>query len=168
MNKFAQEIDHAYAIGALQKLAEHQIDPSAFVEAATQSQHDGMHKIASAIVRLDQAVRSQEQSRNKEAYLGKAKNILGKLTGADEISSGVRVLRNLENVTPETAKMLRRDALGELGKGGAKALGLGGLGAGAIYAGGDADTTANQMRQMANENLGTDFDTESRLSQLLG
>jgi len=53
--------------------------------------------------------------------------------------------------------------LRNLGLGGAGLAGLGGAGA---YAMGDADTTSNQLRNMSNNMLGTDFDTQSRLSAL--
>jgi len=46
--------------------------------------------------------------------------------------------------------------------------GLGALGLGGAYAMGDADTTGNQLRNMSNQYLGTDLETQSRLSHALG
>lgn len=58
-----KQIRHAYAAGALEKLAEHDIDPASFVQAAAQSQDQEMRKIASAIVELDSDIQYQQQQK---------------------------------------------------------------------------------------------------------
>ena len=84
-----QEINYAFAIGAFQKMAEYDGSPAKFVEAAAQSNHQGMRKIASAVVELDQAVQQEKQA----GVWDSVKRALGMeedYTAGDAVSRGLR------------------------------------------------------------------------------
>lgn len=206
-----QEVNHAFAIGALEKMAEYGVDPQRFVEAAEQTGDPTMCKVASAVIDLDSAIR-----REKLAARQKTANPLAKLvqeakavpSRAGDALEGLRSAKKLQQQGSQAvefgqnaAQMNRgetADLAGELAgkrfgeadmmrqlakeQGLAAARGaaapaalVGGGGAAAAYGAGDADTTSNKIKNMANKNLGTDFDTQSRagagiekLRELLG
>ena len=206
-----QEINYAFAIGALEKMAEYDVSPAKFVEAATQSNHQGMRKIATAVVELDCAVQREKQAwaggrSSATAIADGVGNLAGRIpmvgkrieeglghtavrNAADSANSSVEELagfnkllagrgKNTLNAAYDPVSRKKVDALmdaiskrnANVAGAGAAAGGLGALGlaGGAAYGAGDADTYGNQARGLANDNLGTDFDMQSRLAELLG
>ena len=176
-----QEINYAFAIGALEKMAEYDVSPAKFVEAATQSNHQGMRKIATAVVELDGAVQREKQAAGGRGTamahgVGEGLENLGGLGKKLQDLLGHTQARNAAQGVTDGAlggpdELLRALQSRNMRMGGAAAGGLGALGlaggAGA-YGAGDADTYGNQARGLANDNLGTDFDMQSRLAELLG
>lgn len=154
--------ENAFAVGAVEKLAEYNISPQQFVQAAVNSNDRNMRKIASTIVNLDEDLRAEQ---TKQASVGA---LARRGLGVGQGSSGNAAMNAAAAAAaaPAAGEGMSRAAL--MGLGGAGLVGAGGLGAGAAYLGGDADTTGNKVRRFANQHLGTDFDTESRLQQLLG
>ena len=188
-----QQISRAFAIGALEKMAELNVNPGKFVQLAVQTQDPTMCKIASAVVELDQAVQREKVAGARADAVGdavgeglgrlggignKLQELLGhskvKQVAADaDYRQAQRGLRGYNySVSPEDEVAQLLDALKSrnrrmAGVAGAGLLGAGGAAGGAVYGLGDADTLQNQAANLSNEYLGTDFDTQSRLSALL-
>jgi len=211
---------YAYAYGALEKMAEYNVDPYTFVRAAIRTQDPVGLKIASALAALEKvalnigsrpthsmaqafvpgiaprgpeyaremlmnrAARAAmnappEQTLEEAAALAAGKGPgpgIGQrimdAAGDMGLQSGTNpwTARQTHNVLQAgpgandvSAAALRNQNL--VVGGGLTALGAGGAG---VYGGMDADTYGNQAANLANEYLGTDFDTISRIGNMLG
>ena len=162
---------YAYAEGALIKMAEYNVDPAAFVQAAVQTQDPVALKIANALVAYEK-VAGPAGLLTGPAAPGMFRRAAGRLGEFGENVWGGRAARQTANDilgTPghggtEWAQRALRDQ--NLAMGGAAALPFGV--AGAAYAGGDADTYGNQAANLSNDYLGTNFGTTSRLGNMFG
>ena len=147
MTQNNQRVKFAFAAGAVEKLAERQVDINQFVNVAAQSNNPDLKKVASLIVELDQAVK-QEQMQKQAAYQ-----------------------RQVQQQQLQAQRQKQAAAPGGGGKGKMIAGGLGALGlaGGAGYAGhqyltGDSGTTGNAILDDINRSpIPMDFDTLSRL-----
>lgn len=152
---------YAYAHGALTKLAEHRVSPVDFINAAVQTQDPGALKIARAIVEYEKVANAGVMKGRK--MLGQVGDAIGdawqgvKNVGQDAMMNPfgeeglVALARGGDELAPRAQKALAMQGAGLAGVGGLGALGMS-----------DADTLQNQMANMANNNLGTDFGTQSR------
>jgi len=109
-----QEINYAFAIGALQKMAEYGVSPAKFVEAAAQSNHQGMRKIASAVVELDQAVQQEKNAGLQfvDRAAAKVRKLVGKPRSYDEFytNDALRGRQNRpDNVASRLENLWRKD-----------------------------------------------------------
>ncbi len=147
--------NEAYVRGALVKMAEHNVDPGAFVRAAIQTQDPLALKVASAIVGLEKTAAGRTS-----ALLGGARGLLDK--GTQLVSEGVAIpAYRLSELALENPGL----TTGLVGAGG---LGLGAAGlAGAKgvydYGMAPADTMENKLRALANRIPGLDLEQQSRL-----
>lgn len=150
--------NQAFAVGALEKLAEYNIPADQFVKTASQGQNPTMRKIASAIVELDQAIRAKQQQEKtaRVSPIGNpGRDTLGKLidkipsirdlsgqsrvdqarqaapTSAQDVQDAVQTMgrNNAEGHLPRAVDELQ-DAIQSRNRrvGGAAAAGVGGLG----------------------------------------
>lgn len=161
MHKLAQlnlnnTVDRAYLHGFQTKLAEYGLTLEDFVEL--------QEKTAAAGGMINRLTSS----------FGEAKKLPGafktwnkRRQGANALEESGRIFsaKNQRGMNNEILKAQMYNAAPALAVGGG---GLALAGTGVAYGAGDADTTGNQMRQMSNRHLGTDFDTESRFGAMFG
>lgn len=147
-------LNHAFAYGALVKMAEYQVDPAAFVQAAIQTQDPQSLKISRAILEYEK-VAGFATSAGKG--IDRGADFLKNLTAGRAGRAGSKNLINtVEDVMggnvgrmDEHAQGMLRGAQQRVGDqnlamGGAAALGLGGAGAAAGMQ--PEDTWANKAR----------------------
>lgn len=176
--------EHAFAVGAIEKLAEYNVAPAQFVQAAARSGDETMQKIASTIVNLDRAIQAQQGQEKQANKLNKAVSMIPGVRnireGGENLMDPRRLLQDtpgdirpadvLRNMRQEGLDEQQAEALRQLGVGAAQlggtGLGIGGLGAGGAYLMGDSGTTGSGLQDFSNQYLGTDFDTLSRLQAM--
>lgn len=136
------ELDRAYLYGFKTKLAEYGLTLQDFVAL--------QEKTAAAPAQAARGIFEQAGSL---------------LRGGKNIAKN----RYQGHATTDQALQMARE-LFDANRGGAALLGGGALAGtgGTAYAMGDADTPGNRMRNMSNQYLGTNFDTQSRLGALFG
>jgi hypothetical protein len=81
---------HAFAYGALVKMAEHQVDPATFIKVAIQTQDEGAMKISRAILEYEKVA---------EGRLGKMVD-----AGTDMVEKGVEAVKGAPAKAKETAE----------------------------------------------------------------
>lgn len=146
--------DVAYMMGFRAKLAEHGVAWDDFLDYAEKTAFMGaLGKSFKAMKKLPGAVGDWRKSRRMAGKMDTMAKNLGQ-----EGSS--RAARGREWANKELLQA-GREALPAAG---VTAAGAGG----AAYAAGPADTTQNQMKQLSNRYLGTDFGMQSRLGAMLG
>jgi hypothetical protein len=144
---------YAYATGFVTKLAEYGVSPYQFVEAAAYSGQPELVKIAEYLLigaewEKEAGIVSQGVRRGVD---GKRALRLG-YEAAETVAKGPLKAR---------PKGLSTGAKAAIGGGAAATV------AGTAYGMGDADTPSNKMKNMANENMGTNLKTQSRFSNML-
>jgi hypothetical protein len=166
---------YAYAHGALVKMAEHNVDPGAFVQAAINTQDPLALKVAHAIVEYEKVAGIGAKAkglahRASNAITGGGGGIGGLAPAAagkaDDLAMGMAgVGEQMRLPQGVTDAMINNPQL-------TAALGLGvptaGLAGAGLYGAGDADTLQNQAANLSNQYLGTDFGTQSRAGALFG
>ena len=115
------------------------------------------------------AAPSREQAMNALTDAAGRKPGMGKQMNQISAESSARKARDFQ----ETADFARSSANRQMLDAGKAALPSAGLVAvpgvaGATYLGGDADTMPNKLKNMSNDNFGTNFSTQSRLGAMLG
>lgn len=143
--------DQAYVYGFRTKLAEHGITLEEFLEYAEKTAFfGGLGKSFQAMKKLPGAVGDWRKSRRLAGQIDEA---------------GGRGYSTMANDAREWAnKDLMRAGKAALPAAGVTAAGLGGVN----YAASPANTTSNQMKQMSNQHLGTNFGMQSRIGSMFG
>lgn len=169
--------EHAFAVGALEKLSEYNVSPAKFVQAASQSNNGTMQKIASTIVNLDRAVQGQQKHASVYQNLLSSAESLGKgIKNLNPLGESRRMARKMTQegkhpLAEQATQHLNDITKQELREGIPAALAgtaaLGTAGAGGAYAAGDSGTTGSGMKDLSNQYLGTNFDEMSRIQALL-
>jgi hypothetical protein len=146
--------NHAFAYGALVKMAEHNVDPADFVRAAVQTQDPQALKIAQAIVDYEKAASMADSIAQGGKRVGQ---FVENLTGGGR-QGAQRLMQGVDNMTPaQNMQALSsgrvgvdelagaRQLVGDQNKamGGVAALGLGGAGVAGMQ---PEDTFANKAR----------------------